>query len=179
MKYPENATTPQERVDKLVTTRHASYYNQANAHALFYYILRVTAGLAAGALPFAVVTGCEAFAITLSLVVMVTTVLDLVFNPKDRWLLFSGANRSLTRARLDAEDQYEPNRKVLDIVLATEAGILRHIMNADDLLNQVRRPDDRSESDPPPKESSSPLSDPSSGKESENELRENEEKEPD
>ena len=101
-----------------------------------YYALRLTAGLSAGLLPFVVSTS-PPVATALSIVIVIVTVLDMVYNPKQRWGLFSRASDLMTVERLRLTGEIEGYEALLSQVAATEAAKLDALVSNDEIVRRA------------------------------------------
>ncbi len=81
---------PGSAVELLVRKKYDTYALLAQRNAVFYYTLRVIAGVCATLLPF-VVSSWPYVASGLSIAVALVTVIDLIANPKFHWQLYSEA----------------------------------------------------------------------------------------
>jgi hypothetical protein len=132
-----NTTSP---VGKLVEEKHIEYVEKAKRYAVFYYTTRLLAGLSAAILPFIVGrTGTQGLSTALSIIIIIVTVFDLVFSPKDRWALFSKATDLLTVAKVKALDEaeYAKYKEALDTLLNTESANLAQVINLNDLVSKI------------------------------------------
>lgn len=127
-------------VGALVEAKHVEYVEKARRYSLFYYVTRLVAGLSAGILPFTVGRiEWQAWSIGLSVAIVIITVFDLVFTPKDRWVLFSKATDLLTIAKVKAlgEVEYAKYSVALDTLLNTESANLAQVINLNDLVSKI------------------------------------------
>lgn len=130
----EGANAPEE----LVVAKHNEYFRAAKAYRRLYYATRLGAGLSAGFLPF-VVRGSPDTAIFLSILVVVATVVDSVFSPKDRWALYSKATDLLASEQLRASGHHEEWQAALRAIEQTESAALKQLGGIRDLIDQGRR----------------------------------------
>lgn len=127
-------------VGKLVEEKHFEYVEKAKRYAVFYYTTRLLAGLSAAILPFTVGhTNLQSVSTALSVIIVVVTVFDLVFAPKDRWALFSKATDLLSLAKAKALDEaeYTKYKEALDTLLNTESANLAQVINLNDLVSKI------------------------------------------
>jgi hypothetical protein len=110
----------------------------AQMHKALYYALRLVAGLSAALLPF-VVAANHAVATMLSVFIVVATVIDMIFNPKDRWQLLSRAASLLTMERFKRTGENKDYESMLSILVATESSRLDHLVSIDELLSNVKK----------------------------------------
>jgi hypothetical protein len=68
---------------------------------------------------------------------VIYSALDVVFNPKDRWSLYSRAADLLTIARLRGTDGFDSAAEPLGILVKTENARLSQLVNLDELLSSV------------------------------------------
>jgi len=127
------ASTPAEQ---LVEEKHLEYLKKAGWYSRFYYATRLLAGLSAALLPFIVRTD-PFWSTTLSVIIVVITVLDLVFSPKDRWALHSKATDLITLAKVKATGEYDKYQEVLNVITQTETANLQQLINLDDLVSKI------------------------------------------
>jgi hypothetical protein len=86
-----------------------------------------------------VISSSPKIATALSLTIVVITVVDFVFNPKDKWKLFSRAADLLTVERLRAAGEYERCAPQLELLVATENAKLGQHVNIDELLAAAQK----------------------------------------
>jgi hypothetical protein len=92
---------PNDPVGKLVENKHLEYVRKAKYYAVLYYFTRVVVGLSAVMLFLIVGNRDFTWAATiLSAVVLLTTVIDVIFSPKDQWVLHSKATDLITIAKI-------------------------------------------------------------------------------
>src|SRR5262245_59822381 len=103
---PTSNTTDPSPALQLIELKHLKFYIAGHLYCAFYYIPRLTVGLSAGALPFTI-THSPTVATMLSATIVAATVVDLVFNPKESWVLYSRATDLLAIARLKVAGDYE------------------------------------------------------------------------
>ncbi len=127
-----------EYVEKLIKDKHLEYNRKAGRYACLYYFTRLTAGLSAGVLPF-VVRSFPDVAMMLSVTVVIAIVFDFVFNPKDRWALFSQASNLLALAELKARGEYDDYKDLLDIITRTEGSKLSRLTDINDLVKTIEQ----------------------------------------
>jgi Protein of unknown function (DUF4231) len=127
-------------VEILVQKKHDEYSRGARLHCTLYYSLRVIAGLCAGLLPF-VVASNPSLATGLSIAIVVATTFDLIFNPKDKWQLYSRATDFLTVEQIKREGHYAEYEGMIQILVNTESAKLERLMGMDEMLQKIRKPD--------------------------------------
>jgi hypothetical protein len=130
--------TPLNQAEKLIRLKHAEYTRASAFYRVLYYAVRLIAGLCAGLLPFVVSTHVQ-IATGLSIAVVVATVLDMVFNPKDRWQLYSRATDLLTVEQLKRQGNFADYQSLIAVLVTTETAKLERLVNMDDLLNRIRQ----------------------------------------
>lgn len=126
-------TTPTE---ELVEEKHREYLKKAKLYSIIYYAIRLMAGLSAALLPFTIRTSVL-WSTIFSVIIVVVTVLDLVFAPKDRWVLYSKSTDLLAVAKIKARGDYEEHKEVLEIITQTETANLQQLINLDDLVSKI------------------------------------------
>jgi hypothetical protein len=82
IQYEMEPLEPHERPEDRIRSKHKEYHAAAKRYRLLYYGTRLIGGLCAGILPFVVYSSPSA-ATALSVAIVVVTVFDVVFNPKD------------------------------------------------------------------------------------------------
>lgn len=143
IKLPDLGKSNNDPVSRMVEEKHQEYLVKAKRYALAYYVTRLSAGLSAGLLPFTLQyvgpTGSllQRLPMALSIVIVVATVFDLVFGPKEKWILYSKATDLLAIAVLKAMGQYERYAESLDLILTTESAALQNIMNLNELVAKI------------------------------------------
>lgn len=121
----------------LVQHKNREYARASRVYRRLYYTLRVAAGLSAGLLPFVVATFPIA-ATTLSVIIVVATVLDMVFNPKDRWQLFSRASDALTLERFKHSGDDKGYETLLAFLVAMESAKLDNLVSLQDVMKKAK-----------------------------------------
>lgn len=124
-------------IAELVNSKHEEYNAKARRYSVLYYATRLGAGFSAGFVPF-VISSHTDVATGLSLVVVVCTVLDMVFSPKERWALFSKASDLLGVAELKFLGSYEKYKDFLDVILGTERGKLERLTDVEELVKKLQ-----------------------------------------
>ena len=107
-------------VREMIDSKHREYARKTTIFKRVYYLTRLMAGLSAGVLPF-VVNANPSVATGLAVAIVVVTVLDIVFDPKSKWALYSKATDFLTVARLKLSGDYEKYKQVIDLLVETES----------------------------------------------------------
>ena len=118
--------------------KHEEYYRKARNYRRLYYTTRICAGLSAGVLPFFVWGHLPFITSGLALIVVVATVLDSVFLPKDRWARYSKATDLLALAKLKSMGHEEEWREAWRVIEDTELTDLQHLTGMQDLLEHIR-----------------------------------------
>jgi hypothetical protein len=129
-----------------IRDKHKAYYWCAKQYRRLYYLTRLCAGLSAGLLPF-VVRESPSTAIVLSILIVLATVVDAVFTPKDHWVLYAKATDLLAAEQLKASGQYEQYKAALRTIEETEAAALKQLAGIRNLIEQGQRDGKRQ---PPP-----------------------------
>jgi hypothetical protein len=124
-------------VGKLIEEKHLDYLNKAKMYSVLYYVLRLTAGLSAALLPFFL--GSQSTATALSIIIIISTVLDILISPKDRWALYSKATDLLSIAKAKSVEEFDKFEELLTILAETESANLRQLINLDDLINRIEK----------------------------------------
>lgn len=130
------AVAPSE-AELLINSKHDEYNARCKKYRILYYVTRLAAGLGAALLPF-FVSANPRVATGLSLLVLIAVVFDQVFNPKDKWALYSKATDLLMKARLRAQGQYEKHGESLKILEQIEDATLANLSSVEELLAKVR-----------------------------------------
>lgn len=121
----------------LVAEKHREYHKKARRYAVLFYTTRLTAGFSAGLLPF-VVRNSPNISTALAILIVLATVVDTVFAPKDRWALFSKATDLLALEQLRASGQTKEWEAAWRIIESTEASYLRQLTGLQELLERIR-----------------------------------------
>jgi Protein of unknown function (DUF4231) len=138
MSLPPNRLGPNASpAEILIDEKHREYARAARTYCILYYLIRLTAGLSAGVIPF-VVSSQPPVAVALSVAIVVCTVVDLVFSVQDRWQLMSKATDLLTAEQMRASGDYDKFKDRMDILLTTEAAKFNRLVDIDDVLNKAR-----------------------------------------
>jgi hypothetical protein len=91
-----------------------------------YYITRLIAGFSAAALPF-VVGQHHQLAIVLSGIIAALTVVDIVYNPKDRSAIYSKGADLIVVAIIQSGGNYERFKPLIDTLLNTDSPISQDV----------------------------------------------------
>ena len=126
-----------ERPEDRIRQKHQEYYKAGKRYQFLYYFTRLLGGLCAGILPF-VVHSAPAVATGLSVVIVVVTVFDTVFNPKERWKTNSRASDLLFVAQLKKQGRYEELKEALTIILSTEQQQMLQLLGLDEVIHKAR-----------------------------------------
>lgn len=124
--------------ERMIEGKHQEYLTKARLYSILYYVTRLVTGLSAALLPF-VVGKSQSWASILAVIVAVLTVIDAVFSPKDRWVLFSKATDMVSLAKMKAKGEYETNKEIVDLILQTETGNLQQLVSLQELIEQTKR----------------------------------------
>lgn len=128
----------ESEVDALIRRTRTRYRYEAALNRRVYYATRLVAGFSAALLPFIVVQNWgHQYAIALSLLIVIATVIDQVFNPKDRWALLHRAISLITLARIKTEGDYENNKEAVDAIMNTEAAVLQQVTGLKEAVDQI------------------------------------------
>jgi len=122
---------------RLVEEKHIDYLNKAKWYSVVYYVSRLIAGCSAALLPFFLKH--PTIPTMLSMIIVITTVLDITFSPKDRWTLYSKATDLLSIAKAKAVGDYGKFEELLVVLAETESANLRQLINLDDLVNRIEQ----------------------------------------
>src|ERR1022692_1424629 len=106
------------RVAEDIRKRHSELASAARNHRFLYYGTRLVAGLAAGLLPFFLTN--TNVATGLAAAVVVATVFDSVFNPKERWKSLTRSCHFLYIEDLIRNGEYEQFKKSLSLFMDAE-----------------------------------------------------------
>jgi len=124
--------------EHLIEQKHSEYARAAKLYRILYYVTRSIAGLGAGLLPF-VVSKSTGFATGISAAIVVVTIVDMVFGPKERWMLFSKAADLLTIERLRISGEYDKWKRLLDLLIVTENAKLERLIDLEDFKKMIQQ----------------------------------------
>jgi hypothetical protein len=124
------------RAEWLVQTKHDEYAKLSRRYRSLYYLLRLSAGLSAALLPF-VVSSVPSCASVLSIIIVVTTVIDMIFSPKDRWKLYSRTADLLTMERLKRSGEYQGYESLLSLLTTTESAKLEDLVTLEEVTKRA------------------------------------------
>ena len=133
----------EDPVARMIDDKHQEYVVGARRYQALYYATRLVSGLCAGLLPFALrdadprLPFYQSVPTLLSLAVVVATVFDLVFGPKDKWALYSKATDLMAIARIRAAGRYEEYAESLELILNTETALLQQVMNLGEMVGKI------------------------------------------
>lgn len=123
--------------EALIRHKLNEYVRGAKVNRALYYALRLLAGVSAALLPF-VISSYPAIATGLSICVVVVTVIDLIFNPKDRWKLYSQGSDLLTIFLLKKTGDYKAYKEAIDVLLKTENIKLDRLVDMKELIDSAQ-----------------------------------------
>jgi hypothetical protein len=123
-------------VDRAIEGMHLQYRDNAVLFCWIFWVTRVCAGVSAAVLPF-VVHASSTISTILSLIIVVCTVIDTIWSPKERWTLYSKATDLLSVAKVKKAGDFEGYKELLEVVLQTESAALQQLINLDDLVNKL------------------------------------------
>ena len=126
-----------ESPGKRIRQKHQEYYDAGVRYRFLYYSTRIIGGLAAGILPF-VVYPSPAVATGLSIVIVVMTVVDTVFAPKENWKTNSRASDLLYIADLKKDGKYKEYKEQLDIILSKEDQQMLQLLGLDEVIKKAK-----------------------------------------
>jgi hypothetical protein len=135
----------------LIEKKHSEYLRLSNVFRWLYYTTRLIGGLSAGLLPFFLYSH-PPLAMGLSIAVVVVTVFDFVFSPKDRWQLYSKATDLLTIEGFKRHGVYDSHEGWLNILVNTEDLSLSKLREIEQTLHAARTSASQAQSQlqPPP-----------------------------
>lgn len=139
-KYMEFMTFPKMNkkgnyAETLIEEKHLEYIRKGKTFRLFYYITRLLVGFSAGILPF-VIRSHPTYAVLLSVTIIFATVVDLVFNPKAKWALYSRTTDYLTVIRIKLSGDYETYKEAIDLILESESKHLDMLIPLKEVLSE-------------------------------------------
>ena len=129
---------PADQMMGIVKEKHRRYATLTKRYCLFYDLTRLSAGLGAGLLPFTLQS--PPVPTIISAVIVVTTVLDVVFNPKNRWGLYSQATDLIALAMLKSSGHYDKLGEPFSVILRTEEAIGQTVTNLEDMVKRIKSP---------------------------------------
>ena len=133
----EGHSSASQDAEHLINQKHDDYNSLCNKYRRLYYCTRLAAGLGAALLPFFVAIS-STIASGLSILILVAVVFDQVFNPREKWSLYSKATDLLTMARLKASGEYAKYEEFLKVLEEVEHRSLGSLSSVNDLLERIR-----------------------------------------
>ena len=124
--------------ERLIDQKHDEYSRLIGWYRWLYFTTRLVAAICAVLLPFLINAYPEA-ATVLSVAIAICIAIDVVFNPKDLWAIYSKATDLLTIARLKELGEYEKSKEAIDVLLNTEAARLHRIKDIGEVLTAIDR----------------------------------------
>jgi hypothetical protein len=128
---------PGETAQDVIAKKHQQYYSSGQRYKILYYATRLMAGLCAGILPFVVSTR-PGLATGLSIAIVVVTVFDTVFNPKEKWKTLSRATDLLYVADLKRQGKYKEFEEALTVILSTEEQQMLQLLGLDEVIKKAK-----------------------------------------
>lgn len=135
------ATEKNKTIDaarKLIQQKHEQYLKSALISRTLYYTLRLTIGLSAGLLPFIIQTQ-PIISTALSLLIVIGTTIDSIFDPKTKWQIYSKSTDLLALAALKKSGEYEEYKESLETIFKTESEITNTLEEVETLLNKINK----------------------------------------
>lgn len=123
---------------QLIDQKHRDYIKKSHVYHLLYFTTRISAAFSSGLLPL-VVRNNPTIATSLSIIIVISVVLDSVFDPKGNWQLYSRATDLLAIANLKARGEYKKYKEQLEILLVTEAKTLERLVDLEDMLKKFEK----------------------------------------
>ena len=123
--------------EDLIEQKHQEYLRASRWNRRFYYASRIMAGVPSALLPF-VIGHNSTLATGFSMLVVLAVVLDLTWDPKGKWRLYSRATDLLAIAQYKARGEYEKHKEQLEILLETERQKLEQLVGLEELLKKIR-----------------------------------------
>ena len=128
---------PDERPEDRIRKKHNQYYIAGRRYRFLYYATRLIGGLCAGTLPF-VVYSAPTIATSLSIVIVVVTVADAVFSPKELWKSNSRASDLLYIADLKRQGKFKEFEEALNVILTNEDEQMLRLMGLDEVMKKAQ-----------------------------------------
>lgn len=129
---------PSPLAAQILREKYQDYLRGSRWHKVLYYLTRLLAGLSAVLLPFVVGT-MPIVATSLSAAVLFCIVVDMVFDPKTKWALYSRATDLLAIAELKRRGEYDKYKDALEVLLTTEQQKLSGLKELEDVLRKVEQ----------------------------------------
>lgn len=132
----QTQSEPWSPAKELLRQKQAEYSRNVKRYRLLFYVLRITALLAV-LVPFTIPLA-PAVAIAISALVALAVGLDNLFQPKERWKLFSQATDLLTLAQMKHHGDYKKFKDSLAILQSVESANLEALVNIEDLIEKAK-----------------------------------------
>ena len=132
---------PGGRPEDQILKKHKEYYRAAKKYRTLYYATRIIAGLFAGILPFVIRTRPNV-ATGLSIGIVIATLIDNIWRPKERWKYLSRATDLLYVAQLKKNGKYEEFKEQLEIIMSTEDHEMLELLEIDDVMKNIHKMND-------------------------------------
>lgn len=126
----------QDYTGRLISQKHDEYYSLARTYRALTYALRLTAGISAGILPFAL--GIPPVATILSMSVVICTAVDAVLDPRKKWAQYSRATDRLMVAIAKRTGSYELHKTELEAIWVAESEDSAQIPELREVLTAMR-----------------------------------------
>ena len=135
---PSKPLEQESLLQNAVRAKHREYTKKARFHRCLYLFTRILAALCAGLLPFTL-QSLPTIATVLSVLIVLTIVLDSVIKFKDNWHLYSRATDMLALAQFKSQSDYKKYEEHLNIILATEETPLKRLEDLEELLSKIMK----------------------------------------
>ena len=129
---------PDDSLEDVIREKHNEYYRGARRYRILYYVTRLAGGLAAGVLPF-VISSAPDIATGLAMAIVIITVLDTVFSPKERWKTMSRATDLLFLAQVKKLNlRTDEFMTQINIILSTEDRQILTLLGLEDVIGKAK-----------------------------------------
>lgn len=128
---------PRIGAKKLIAKKIDEYLLKAKLFKWVYYSTRLLIALASGLIPF-VINSNQKLATALAITVVISVVVDTVFDPKNNWKSYSRASDLLGIAYLKKNGDYQEYEEQLEILVSTEYKVLDNLVDLDDIRRKMK-----------------------------------------
>lgn len=124
-------------IPDLLLNKQQTYYWRPQYFKFMFYSLRVIVGVGAAMIPFAIFYSTT-MALIISAMVSLSTTVDAIFAPKDKWQLYSRASDQLWVLQIRESGQYDQYKDRIEEILRTEGAEVDMINSLQAMLNDIK-----------------------------------------
>lgn len=132
--------------EEFIFQKHREYVRKSTYFRWLYYGTRLIAGISAGLVPVAIPIDARV-ATVLSILVVISIVVETVFDPKERWAAYSRVTDALAIEELKQKGHYKENEARIELIASCEKLLVTKLRPINDVLEAIKS--DKSQGQPP------------------------------